>query len=150
MSEHVMTVRRVHDDTGTHIEPEFDQTWDEETKLRWHAAVVAHDTGLAIRVHPHTDSFGRTQYGLNIGEINQGGQTSLCMRPYYDAWDALSHISIGARAVGDRIRQIHRPADYRGLTICVACSAYDGISCDNSPCGYEYCPTIKALGPEAP
>jgi hypothetical protein len=93
-----VNVTRVEDATGTHIEPPLDQTWDEETKLRWQAAVVAHDTGLTIGLHPHHPTHGRTQYGITIGEINKGGQTSLSMRPYYDAWDALTHISIGAKA----------------------------------------------------
>ncbi|MFE9124997.1 hypothetical protein ACFYOF_06175 [Streptomyces sp. NPDC007148] len=91
-------VTRVHTDTGSHIEPELDEAWDEETKLRWHAAVVAHDTGLTIEVHPHTESASRTQYGINIGSIREGGQTSLAARPYYAAWNALTHISIGAEA----------------------------------------------------
>jgi hypothetical protein len=45
-----------------------------------------------------------------------------------------------------RVRALHRPANYRGLLICAACSGFDGSTCDNSPCGYQHCPTLKALG----
>lgn len=146
-----MKVTRVKDATGTHIKPPLDQTWDEETKLRWHAAVVAHDTGLTVGLHPHADALGRTWYGITIGEIDKGGQSSLAGGPYRDAWDLLSHVSIGAQAVIARVRQLHRPVDYYGLTICAECSAWDGSTTDNSPCDYEHCPTLKAIaGQEAP
>ncbi|MEV8124809.1 hypothetical protein AB0P07_11950 [Streptomyces sp. NPDC085944] len=50
-----------------------------------------------------------------------------------------------AEAAIARVRALHRPADHRGLLICVECSCYDGSSTDNSPCGYEHCPTNAAL-----
>ncbi|MFG2679216.1 hypothetical protein [Streptomyces sp. NPDC048392] len=50
-----------------------------------------------------------------------------------------------AEAAIARVRALHRPADHRGLLICVECSGYDGSGCDNSPCGYEHCPTLRAL-----
>ncbi len=56
-----------------------------------------------------------------------------------------------AEAAIARVRVLHRPVDYRGTRICAQCSGYDGDSCDNSPCGYEHCPTLAALnelGPE--
>lgn len=57
-----------------------------------------------------------------------------------------------ARAAIERVRMLHRPVEYGSWgTICAECSGWDGRTCDNSPCGYEYCPTLKALaGPEAP
>jgi hypothetical protein len=85
-------------------------------------------------------------YGLTVGEINNGGQTSLASRPYDDAWDALLRISTGAEAVIARVRQLHRPVEHRGVLICAACSGWDGSTTDNSPCGYEHCPTLKLLG----
>ncbi|MFE8961727.1 hypothetical protein [Streptomyces iakyrus] len=90
---------RVEDAIGRHIEPAFDSSWDEQTKLRWKAALVAHDTGLTIRLHPHGGPGGHIHYGLTIGEINEGGQSSLSVGPYPHAWDALTYISIGAEAV---------------------------------------------------
>jgi hypothetical protein len=94
-----MSVTRVRTDTGSHIEPELDETWDEVTKLRWNAAVVAHDTGLAVEIHPHAGPGGHAWYSITIGEINKGGQTSLSAGPYAEAWRALIHISDGAEAV---------------------------------------------------
>ncbi len=55
-----------------------------------------------------------------------------------------------ARAALDRVRALHRPADYRGTRICVECSGYDGESCGNSPRGYEHCPTLAALDTDQP
>ncbi|MGW5175924.1 hypothetical protein ACWERY_16370 [Streptomyces sp. NPDC004082] len=145
-----MNVTRLHDATGSHIEPGFDQTWSEETKLRWHAAVVAHDTGLVIEVHPHPGT-RRTSYGINIGEINKGGLTSISAGPYQEAWLALSNISHGAEAVIARVRQVHYPVEYRGRTICAACSSFYGGSCDNDPCLIGECRTLKVVGAgEAP
>jgi hypothetical protein len=104
-----MHVVRVQDDTGTHIEPALDQTWDEVTKLRWHAAVVAHDTGLRIELHPHLGEDGHYQYGVNIGEIDGGGLSSFNVGAYLDAWYALTHISIGAESVRRAIAHEERP-----------------------------------------
>ncbi|MET8113829.1 hypothetical protein [Streptomyces prasinus] len=50
-----------------------------------------------------------------------------------------------AEAAVARVRALHRPVDYNGTLICADCSGYDGSTCDNSPCGYEHCPTIAAL-----
>lgn len=49
-----------------------------------------------------------------------------------------------------RVQALHRPVDYRGLTICAECSGFDGQTCDNSPCGYEHCPTLAAIGETSP
>ncbi|MEU8555927.1 hypothetical protein AB0C80_18325 [Streptomyces anthocyanicus] len=50
-----------------------------------------------------------------------------------------------AEAAIARVRALHRPVDHRGVLICAECSGYDGLSTDNSPCGYEYCPTLLAI-----
>lgn len=46
-----------------------------------------------------------------------------------------------------RVRNLHRPVEYRGQTICWECSAYDilGKTTDNAPCAYDQCSTIQAL-----
>lgn len=104
-----MDVTRVQDDNGTHIEPPLDQAWDEVTKLRWHAAVVAHDIGLTVDLHPHLSSNGRYHYGITLGEINKGGQTSISGGTYHQAWHALTLISIGAEAVRHAIAYEEAP-----------------------------------------
>lgn len=44
----------------------------------------------------------------------------------------------------ERVRAIHRPASYRHTQICIACSGYDGSSCDNGM--HEWpCATAEAL-----
>ncbi|MET4670844.1 hypothetical protein [Streptomyces sp. PvR018] len=49
-----------------------------------------------------------------------------------------------------RVRDLHRPVEHRGRTICVECSAWGNGSTDNPPTVHP-CDTIKALdGQEAP
>ncbi|MGW1015591.1 hypothetical protein [Streptomyces niveus] len=61
-------------------------------------------------------------------------------------WNAAAEAQAEAIA---RVRQLHRPVEYRGRgTICAACSGWDGSTTDNSPCGYEHCPTLLALNGE--
>jgi len=50
-----------------------------------------------------------------------------------------------ARAAVARVRNLHRPVEHGGITICAECSGWDGSTTDNSPCGYEHCPTLRAL-----
>lgn len=92
-----MNVTRVRDTTGDHIEPPLDESWDDLTKLRWHAAVVAHETGLSITVE---DGARRTQdgtpirgwYGLSVGPIGSAAFT------FDGAWTYLNGVSAGAVA----------------------------------------------------
>lgn len=72
-------------------------------------------------------------------------------------WDDILNAARGLRTQRDaqaeaieRVRNLHRPVDHRGVTICWECSAYDlpSQTTDNSPCGIEHCPTLKALSGE--
>jgi len=45
----------------------------------------------------------------------------------------------------ERVRNLHRPVAHGGITICAECSGWDGSTTDNSPCGHEHCPTLRAL-----
>ncbi|MCM8552327.1 hypothetical protein [Streptomyces sp. STCH 565 A] len=72
-------------------------------------------------------------------------------------WDDILNAARGLRTrrdaqaeAIDRVRDLHRPVDHRGVTICWECSAYDLLSqtTDNSPCGIEHCSTLKALSGE--
>lgn len=58
--------------------------------------------------------------------------------------------AVEARAyasVEKRIRDLHRPVDRRGMTICGACSDYGQStdSTDSRPVPYDQCSTIAAL-----
>ncbi|MQB00512.1 MAG: hypothetical protein GEU78_09515 [Actinobacteria bacterium] len=88
-------VVRVHTDTGSHIEPPCEDDWDEPTKLAWNAAVVAHDTGLRIRVS-ETD---RGTYCVNVGSHGLSDQ------PYHRAWCCLADISTGAEAMREMLKE---------------------------------------------
>lgn len=94
-----MMVRRVHTENGSHIEPELDPAWDEMTKLRWLAAVAAHDTGIRIRVHParaRIEESWRTIPDLYCLEI---GRTSVSAQRYHQCWLYLTGVQVGARAL---------------------------------------------------
>ena len=54
-----------------------------------------------------------------------------------------------AKAAVDRVRALHRPAQYRGRAICVECSGYDGSTCDNGPQPHPS-PTIAPHDPQEP
>ncbi|MGX1254133.1 hypothetical protein RKD48_006644 [Streptomyces ambofaciens] len=47
----------------------------------------------------------------------------------------------------ERVRQLHRPVEHRGQTICAECSAWGGDSTDNPPVDHDQCGTLKALQP---
>jgi hypothetical protein len=94
-----MVVTRVHDDTGSSIEPPLDEAWDDLTQLRWHAAVVAHDTGLRVTVNPGGEQRKVGEewvavpgtYGISVG------RTSAAAFNYAAAWTYLNGVSTGAR-----------------------------------------------------
>lgn len=76
------TVTRVHTDTGCHVEPALDPEWDDLTKLRWHAAVTAHDTGLPVTVREGglatRGADGELRpvpgtYSISVGATSSGG-----------------------------------------------------------------------------
>ena len=97
------TVRRVTTDTGSHIEPALDPDADPLNKLLWHAAVVAHDTGLRIRINP---GISREKIGRRWSEVEPcvtvqvaNGGTVL---NYRDALNYLNGIDAGARATQGR------------------------------------------------
>jgi hypothetical protein len=47
----------------------------------------------------------------------------------------------------DRVRNLHRPVEHNGQTICWECSAYDfpGLTTDNAPVAHDQCGTLRAI-----
>lgn len=101
-------VIRVHDARGSRIEPPCEDGWDQATKLAWHAAVVALDTGLPITVttgglrRKNARRWWRPRprwhdvpdmYGVRIGTASISPVT------FAGAWDLLNGICLGVRAV---------------------------------------------------
>lgn len=92
-----MPVRMVQDGNLTTPEPPLDDDWSDLDKLRWHAGIVQHRTGLRIRVSTggYRERIGDEwveipgMYGLQIG------RRSLSARPYQRAWDYLNGVEIG-------------------------------------------------------
>jgi hypothetical protein len=69
-------------------------------------------------------------------------------------WDDIRNAATGLRrerdaqaAAAQRVRDLHRPVEHRGQTICWACSDYDfpGQTTDSPPVAYDQCLTLKAL-----
>ena len=90
-----MKVRRIHHASGSRIEPPLDQSWSDLEKLRWHAAVIEHDTGAPVRIDTARYWIGavlqRGFYDITLGGTNIGPLS------YNAAWDYLNGIAIGAR-----------------------------------------------------
>lgn len=97
----MIDVTRIHSDAGSHIELPLDESWDERTKLEWQAAVVAHDTGLRVRIANGTmtgPGVRGEHYSIQVG-------TSSMVMNYRDAWLYLVGVSVGvgaSQALGDR------------------------------------------------
>ena len=96
-------VTRVQDGRSSLVEPPLDPEWDEPTKLAWHAAVIAHDTGLNITVSDEawTDGQGRPQpghYAITVYRPDGGPVSSASAFPCRDAWTYLNGIEVGVRA----------------------------------------------------
>ncbi|MBT2426141.1 hypothetical protein J7F02_10740 [Streptomyces sp. ISL-112] len=56
----------------------------------------------------------------------------------------LADIAASATASIQRVRDLHRPVEHRGRTICVECSAWGNGSTDNPPTVHP-CATIQSL-----
>jgi hypothetical protein len=63
----------------------------------------------------------------------------------------LAEVAASCSAALRRVRDLHRPVEHQGQTICAECSAYDGQgSTDLPPVAHDQCGTLRALdNPEA-
>lgn len=103
-----MLVERIHTEYGSHIEPPLNQAWDELTQLRWKAAVVACDSGVALNVHPAkawTVVAGirwpiRRLYSFSSSSWSTSGMS------FEHAWTYLNGVGTGA----DQCRRTHGKA----------------------------------------
>jgi len=99
-----MSVQRVSDARGSHIEPALDPEWDNLTKLQWHAAVIAVDTGYEIWVRPGDTSILRDGVWETIADqynvtIKAGEAWSDCGAGNFgQTWSFLEGVRAGARA----------------------------------------------------
>lgn len=98
-----MVVERVATEHGSHIEPPFDESWDDLQKLQWSAAVTCVDGGFApghVRVFAggllRRRGFRRRAvpvpgwYSINVGSL------SMAAYRYDEAYDVLHGIAVGA------------------------------------------------------
>lgn len=93
---------RIHTDRGSHIEPPLDPSWDDLTKLRWHAGVVAADTGLRVEVRDGAALDAKTlRPRPGCYSVNVGG-SSAAAYSFHEAWTYLSGVSTGVRQVRRR------------------------------------------------
>lgn len=101
MSDAIMVIR-VQEEFGSRVEPPFDKSWDDLTKLRWHAAVTAYDSGLDVRVEiavVRRREFGRWIDVTGMFNVRCGG-TSVGPNTYHAAVDVMTGIGIGVRESG--------------------------------------------------
>lgn len=84
-----MIVRRVHDDSGSHIEPPHQAAWSELKQLRWLAEVVMLDVRFRIRVEEYTSNF-------NIILDRPGLVKSIAVGDFRQAWSMLNGIHLGS------------------------------------------------------
>ncbi|MFC8531876.1 hypothetical protein [Nocardia sp. NPDC057227] len=85
-------VRRIRDDTGSHIEPGLNPDWPELWKLRWQAAVVQATTGVHIAIHQSASTprwFGLSYY---VGALSKFLSVSL---DCHQMWSHLNGIESG-------------------------------------------------------
>jgi hypothetical protein len=80
------------DGLGSAVEPPLDPSWDDRTKLAWHAAVTSCDTGHSVRVEVLPGRF-RDSYRLSYGGDAVVGQVSPLS--FIEAWSVVSGIAIG-------------------------------------------------------
>jgi hypothetical protein len=95
------TVKRLSKGEGsgwtTWIEPRLDNRWSDLDKLRWHAAVVSHDTGLAVTVSENGKTGvlrPRGDYLVDIGRTSVANTGS-----FTHTWDHLTGIMRGAQSI---------------------------------------------------
>jgi hypothetical protein len=98
-----MRVERIEVEHGSRVEPPFDHTWDDFTKLQWQAAVVEYDTGLSVSVEPANvmrRRFGKRRQINGLYNVRCGNSSS---GPFNDdqADSFLFGISVGAQEAGD-------------------------------------------------
>lgn len=92
------TVTRVQEGRSSNVEPPIDDAWDEAAKLAWHAAIVAHDTGLRIKLHDEALIVNdQPQPGYYHIAVYGSGVSSASSFTYRDAWTYLSGITVGAQ-----------------------------------------------------
>lgn len=89
-----MTVTRVHDSGGSHIEPPLDPEWSDIEKMRWQAGVVLVESGVTVRIN---DDARYSVNGVDIPVIGIQIGSSSTSRTFHAAWDYLNGVSAGAR-----------------------------------------------------
>jgi hypothetical protein len=92
------------DVTGHRVNPPYDESWDEITKLRWFAALIGHRTGVQVRVAqrtkvkevdsntgPGTDRFFTFTYQISTQRMEYTDTPA----PYDVTWAWLSGLEAG-------------------------------------------------------
>ncbi len=104
----MMNVTRVNHGGGSHVEPPFDESWNDLTKLEWATAVSLADAGLppdAVKVVPTSAGriirrWGKEHVQRYAGryDIAYGpGRGVTCSFGYHEARTYLQGVTLGAR-----------------------------------------------------
>ncbi|MFE3229315.1 hypothetical protein [Nocardia sp. NPDC059228] len=110
------TVRRVEDETGSHVEPPFDEMWPDLWKLRWLAASVGAAIGTEIHVGEDTKHGGPYRFGISyrysdIDGTPVGVGTSQS-RSVDGMWTYLTGMESGHRIAAGRIAELERQSGH--------------------------------------
>lgn len=99
--EHALNARMVRTEHGWTPEPSLDPTWPDIVKLRWHASLIRHETGLNIQVDKAEYFIGGIPQPRHYSINMRYGNTSSSSGPhtYAAAWSYLNGINAGAQAV---------------------------------------------------
>lgn len=89
-----LEVRRVEDETGTHIEPPLGD-WPDIDRIRWNAGVLLVDHGVEI----HTTEISPGLFAFH-GVYPHGVAWGVSARPFGDAWTFLNGCATGAAMSG--------------------------------------------------
>lgn len=89
-------VSRVPERGGSRIEPPLDPDWDDETRLRWHAAVTAVDSGLEIQLY-RGGLYRDGEPVPDVWAVTVGRHSHSAMN-YQHLWTFLNGVTTGAQA----------------------------------------------------
>jgi hypothetical protein len=108
------------------------------------------------KANGHEDAGETDWHGILMGRRRQLTK-ALGISPLND-WDGILEAAEqlqcsrdGMRDAIQSVRNLHRPVEHNGQTICWECSAYDfqGLTTDNAPVAHDQCGTLRALAGEA-
>lgn len=99
-----MSAKRVQDRTGSHIEPELDESWSDLEKLRWNCGVAKADADIVLRV----ESPSRNGWSIGGGpvhhapfQITWANNSGMDCESLDEGWRIINALTAGAELYRD-------------------------------------------------